>query len=185
MGLDRMAAKKRGRPPKAKEDRKAVNFTFRSRGQMRDLLKAAAAASKRSISEEIEYRLERSFRQQEIEEELKKTLDAQGREIRDELRGEMQKMLEGFRRDYAEIAADPAMAIRAFQRVRGLSAVEAIHALRGLTDEEIAADPVLEAIRSRLAQNTEQPKGESGQPRDLRGSPDDTSEQPDRKEDSK
>ena len=59
-----MALKKRiGRPPKAKEDRKAVNFTFRSRGQMRDLLKAAAAASGRSISEEIEYRLQNSFRE--------------------------------------------------------------------------------------------------------------------------
>jgi len=59
-----MAAKKRiGRPPKSEEDRKAVNFTFRSRGQMRDRLQAAAAASRRSISEEIEYRLENSFRE--------------------------------------------------------------------------------------------------------------------------
>jgi Arc-like DNA binding domain len=59
-----MAPKKRiGRPPKSEEDRKAVNFTFRSRGQMRDLLKAAAAASGRSISEEIEYRLQNSFRE--------------------------------------------------------------------------------------------------------------------------
>lgn len=46
-----MTAKKRiGRPPKAKEDRKAVNFTFRSRGEMRERLQAAAAASGRSIS---------------------------------------------------------------------------------------------------------------------------------------
>ena len=59
-----MAPKKRiGRPPKSEEDRKAVNFTFRSRGHMRDLLKAAAAASGRSISEEIEYRLQNSFRE--------------------------------------------------------------------------------------------------------------------------
>jgi predicted HicB family RNase H-like nuclease len=63
-----MAAKKRiGRPPKAKEDRKAVNFTFRSRGQMRERLQAAAIAVGRSISEEIEFRLERSFWQEEIE----------------------------------------------------------------------------------------------------------------------
>ena len=64
-----MALKKRiGRPPKANEDRKAVNFTFRSRGQMRERLQAAAiAAGRRSISEEIEFRLERSFWQEEIE----------------------------------------------------------------------------------------------------------------------
>jgi Arc-like DNA binding domain len=66
MGAGEMAAKKRiGRPPKSEEDRKAVNFTFRSRGQMRDLLQAAAAASKRSISEEIEYRLQNSFREED------------------------------------------------------------------------------------------------------------------------
>ena len=62
-----MAAKKRiGRPPKAKEDRKAVNFTFRSRGQMRERLQEARMASGRSISEEIEHRLEESFRTEEI-----------------------------------------------------------------------------------------------------------------------
>jgi Arc-like DNA binding domain len=67
MGADRMAAKKRiGRPPKAKEDRKAVNFTFRSRDQMRERLEAAAAASGRSISEEIEYRLNQSFDEERL-----------------------------------------------------------------------------------------------------------------------
>src|SRR5262249_31991569 len=71
MGAKRMAAKKRiGRPPKSEEDRKAVNFTFRSRGQMRERLREAATASRRSISEEIEHRLERSFQQQEIEKEM-------------------------------------------------------------------------------------------------------------------
>jgi hypothetical protein len=62
-----MAAKKRiGRPPKAKEDRKAVNFTFRSRDQMRERLEAAAAASGRSISEEIEFRLNQSFEDERL-----------------------------------------------------------------------------------------------------------------------
>jgi len=62
-----MAAKKRiGRPPKAKEDRKAVNFTFRSRGQMRERLEKAAAASGRSISEEIEFRLNQSFDEERL-----------------------------------------------------------------------------------------------------------------------
>jgi predicted HicB family RNase H-like nuclease len=63
-----MVAKKRiGRPPKAEEDRKAVNFTFRSRGEMRERLQAAADGARRSVSEEIELRLERSFWQEEIE----------------------------------------------------------------------------------------------------------------------
>src|SRR5262249_31470038 len=68
-----MAAKKRiGRPPKAKEDRKAVNFTFRSRGQMSEPPQAGAIAAGRSISEEIEFRLERSFWQEEIERDTAK-----------------------------------------------------------------------------------------------------------------
>jgi predicted HicB family RNase H-like nuclease len=62
-----MAAKRIGRPPKAEEDRKAVNFTFRSRGQVRERLQAAADGARRSVSEEIEIRLERSFWQEEIE----------------------------------------------------------------------------------------------------------------------
>ena len=121
-------------------------------------------ASGRSLVQEVEFRLERSFRQQEIERELKNALDAQIDPLRDELLGKMQKMLEAFQ------------------------------GARGLTDEEIAAAAQRRPQRPglldlALAQDTEepseQPKGESGQPRDLRGSPDDTSEQPDRKEDAK
>jgi hypothetical protein len=64
MGAKSMSGKKRiGRPPKSEEDRRDVNFTFRSRGQMRERLKTAADAARRSISEEIEYRLENSFRE--------------------------------------------------------------------------------------------------------------------------
>jgi hypothetical protein len=127
---------------------------------LRDKIEEAAMASGRSLVQEVEFRLERSFRQQEIEREIKNALDAQKDSLRDELLGEMQKMLEAFQR------------------------------ARGLTDEEIAAAaqrPKLSLLD--LGQDTEepseQPKGESGQPRDLRGSPDDTSEQPDRKEDAK
>jgi|EndMetStandDraft_3_1072993.scaffolds.fasta_scaffold112818_4 hypothetical protein len=62
-----MAVKKRiGRPPKAKEDRKAKNFTFRGRHQMWERLQAASADSGMSISEEIERRLEDSFRTEDI-----------------------------------------------------------------------------------------------------------------------
>src|SRR5262249_47376123 len=60
---DKMVAKRLGRPPKPKEDRKSVNFAFRGRGQLRERLREAAATSGRSISEEIEQRLEQSLRQ--------------------------------------------------------------------------------------------------------------------------
>jgi hypothetical protein len=133
---------------------------MRTTKELRDKIEEAAMASGRSLVQEVEFRLERSFRQQEIEREIKNALDAQKDSLRDELLGEMQKMLEAFQR------------------------------ARGLTDEEIAAAaqrPKLSLLD--LGQDTEepseQPKGESGQPRDLRGSPDDTSEQPDRKEDAK
>ena len=60
-----MAQKRMGRPPKLAEDRKATHFTFRTRGVMRERLQAAATGSGRSISEEIEYRLDRQFQHDE------------------------------------------------------------------------------------------------------------------------
>jgi Arc-like DNA binding domain len=60
-----MAKRKRiGRPPKPPKNRKSVNFTFRSREEMREQLRVAAAVSGRSISEEIEYRLNQSFQKE-------------------------------------------------------------------------------------------------------------------------
>jgi hypothetical protein len=152
-----MARKKRsklGRPPKHEGELLSKNRTFRVRGTLDEQLEAAAQKAGRSVSEEIERRLEQSFRQQEIESELKEALDAQGRQLRDELLGEMQKILEAFQR------------------------------ARGLTDEEMQRPrpSLLDLAEPRYTEGpSEQPKGESGQPRDLRGSPDDTSEQPDRK----
>jgi len=81
-----MAAKKRiGRPPKAKEDRKAVNFTFRSWGQMRERLQTAAIAAGRSVSEEIEFRLEKSFWQEETETDTAKLQVALSERLRSDL----------------------------------------------------------------------------------------------------
>ena len=51
-----------GRPRKPEGDRKSVNFAFRGRGQLRERLGEAVRVSGRSISEEIEHRLEESFR---------------------------------------------------------------------------------------------------------------------------
>ena len=62
-----MAKRKRiGRPPKPAQERKSVNFTFRSRGEMREQLSRAAEVAGRSISEEIEKRLEQSFDEERI-----------------------------------------------------------------------------------------------------------------------
>jgi hypothetical protein len=54
-------AKRAGRPPIPEEERRSRNLTFRSRGKLHEQLQAAAAASGRSISEEIERRLDQSF----------------------------------------------------------------------------------------------------------------------------
>jgi len=65
-----MARKKQakiGRPPKRKGERLSKNRTFRVRGTLDEQLEAAAQKAERSVSEEIERRLEDSFRQQEIE----------------------------------------------------------------------------------------------------------------------
>jgi predicted HicB family RNase H-like nuclease len=56
-----------GRPPKRKGERLSKNRTFRVRGTLDEQLAAAADAAGRSVSEEIEYRLERSFWREEIE----------------------------------------------------------------------------------------------------------------------
>lgn len=54
-------AKRIGRPPLLAEQRKSRNLTFRTRNGMRERLEAAAHKAGRSISEEIESRLEMSF----------------------------------------------------------------------------------------------------------------------------
>jgi len=57
----------RSRPPKHGKER-AKSRTFRVPGDLDEKLEAAATQSGRSVSEEIEYRLERSFRDEEIRE---------------------------------------------------------------------------------------------------------------------
>jgi hypothetical protein len=63
-----MARKKQskiGRPPKRKGERLSKNRTFRVRGTLDEQLEAAAQTTGRSVSEEIEHRLEESFRRDE------------------------------------------------------------------------------------------------------------------------
>jgi hypothetical protein len=50
-----------GRPARHQGERLSKNRTFRVRGQLDDQLSAAAEKSGRSVSEEIEFRLERTF----------------------------------------------------------------------------------------------------------------------------
>jgi hypothetical protein len=75
--------RKRGGQPKPPAERKRNNLTFRARDQLKAALETAAAASERSVSEEIEFRLNRDFSweagKQRIEEmvaETKARLDA-------------------------------------------------------------------------------------------------------------
>jgi hypothetical protein len=51
----------RGRPPRHLGERLSKNRTFRVRGKLDEKLQAAATASGRSVSEEIEFRLDQSF----------------------------------------------------------------------------------------------------------------------------
>jgi hypothetical protein len=56
----------RGRPPKPEADRKRGNFTMRLRDATRYRLEAAASRNQRSLSEECEARVERSFHEEEL-----------------------------------------------------------------------------------------------------------------------
>jgi hypothetical protein len=50
-----------GRPPRHEGERLSKNRTFRVRGDLDECLQHAANMSGRSVSEEIEYRLQKSF----------------------------------------------------------------------------------------------------------------------------
>jgi hypothetical protein len=62
----------RGAPPRYADRRQT--FTFRITDQMRDSLKQAVKISGRSLSSEIEYRLERSFWEDDVSDRLLRRL---------------------------------------------------------------------------------------------------------------
>ena|SRR5262249_3176078 len=74
-------------PPKSKRvlPGKRYPLNMRTTKELRDKIEEAAMASGRSLVQEVEFRLERSFRQQEIEKEIKKTLEARLDSFRDEI----------------------------------------------------------------------------------------------------
>src|SRR5580700_9366164 len=73
MTTTKKTARPRGRPPIDPAERKRRNFTFRVTDQLHDQLSKAAAASGRSVSEEIEWRVSLSFSEQNI---VTSTVDA-------------------------------------------------------------------------------------------------------------
>jgi hypothetical protein len=69
---------RKGRPAIPAGDRKSRNFTFRSRGDMHAKLTDAAALAGRSVSAEIEWRLEQSFSEDRRLEEVFGTREIYG-----------------------------------------------------------------------------------------------------------
>lgn len=65
--IEEKPRKRMGRPPKAPEKGRRQNYTFRLSDQVRDQLIDAASESGRSMSEEIEWRIEESFREKQGE----------------------------------------------------------------------------------------------------------------------
>lgn len=53
--------KRRGRPPKVPGEAKRASFNTRLRSGLKEALEESARGAGRSLSEEIEFRLERSF----------------------------------------------------------------------------------------------------------------------------
>ena len=64
--MQQSGTKRRGRPPKPEQERKRGYLAFRARDHLRDDLRRRAEREGRSISEEIEHRLERSLYEEEL-----------------------------------------------------------------------------------------------------------------------
>jgi hypothetical protein len=71
---DEAKPKRRGRPPKAEGLRRSGNFTFRLRDNLRAQLVVDAKAHERSISEEIERRVEASYEHEALEAMLRRVV---------------------------------------------------------------------------------------------------------------
>jgi hypothetical protein len=73
--MARKKSPKIGRPPRHEGERLSKNRTFRIRGELDDRLQAAASKAGRSVSEEIEYRLDQSFQKEDIAKIIRATVD--------------------------------------------------------------------------------------------------------------
>jgi hypothetical protein len=79
LGIQKMTERRpRGRPRVAEDRRKLKNFTFRGRSELHEKLRVAAQESGRSVSEEIEQRLSKSFDQSPTPEQIFGTQELYG-----------------------------------------------------------------------------------------------------------
>jgi hypothetical protein len=72
--MARKKATKAGRPPRRADERLSKNRTFRVWDKLDEQLRAAAEQSRRTVSAEIEYRLENSFQMDHLEAQMKALL---------------------------------------------------------------------------------------------------------------
>jgi hypothetical protein len=129
-------------------DRESViQVKCRLRRPLLKQLKRAADTADRSLNEEIEERLKQSFQQKQLQETFEKGLMARLDVARDEI---LKRMHEEWR-EWGDV---------------------------GLPEEDDDAPrrPGLLDLAQDTEEPSEQPKGGGGQPRDVPGSPDDTSE---------
>jgi hypothetical protein len=78
---------------------KRYPLNMRTTKELRDKIEGAAILSGRSLVQEVEFRLERSFQQQEIEKELMARLDVARDEIIKRMHHEMQEWGDEMRRE--------------------------------------------------------------------------------------
>jgi hypothetical protein len=78
---------------------KRYPLNMRTTKELRDKIEEAAILSGRSLVQEVEFRLERSFQQQEIEKELMARLDVARDEIIKRMHHEMQEWGDEMRRE--------------------------------------------------------------------------------------
>src|SRR4051794_11790518 len=94
-------SKPKGGPPVPESEKKGRNFTFRSRGDMHERLAQSSAANQRSISEEIERRLEQSFEFEQQMAAFRETMEKQEKRLED-----WRKMAEQLREESARSRAE-------------------------------------------------------------------------------
>jgi hypothetical protein len=72
--MARKKATKAGRPPRRANERLSKNRTFRIWDKLDEQLRAAAEQSRRTVSAEVEYRLENSFQMDHLDAQMKALL---------------------------------------------------------------------------------------------------------------
>jgi len=95
--MAKLIKRRRGRPPLPEHQRKGRILKFRARGDLVSRMQAAATATGRSVSEEIEYRLERSFQNVDELADLKETVTAVFSNLGNTIEG-LKQEAEGLRR---------------------------------------------------------------------------------------